>query len=147
MDKQQKRMYDNERYLRQKEEFLERDRQRRLLDPRKGIERAMHWTKKHPRGASIISARCQAKRKRDVLSHYSKGELKCAICGEIRIDCLSLDHINNDGQEHRKSIGRVNFYRFIRQQGYPKGYQVLCMNCQWVKKAEHQRGKRRLLSK
>jgi len=28
------------------------------------------------------------------------------------------------------------FYYWLRRQGYPEGYQTLCMNCQWIKRSE-----------
>jgi len=88
----------------------------------------------------------QQKLKTEVLSHYSKGKLECAICAEKRMDCLSLDHMNNNGEEDRKRIGEgVNIYRWLRKQAYPSGFQVLCMNCQFIKRAENQRRKRGFL--
>jgi hypothetical protein len=47
------------------------------------------------------------------------------------IDFLSIDHIENDGAQHGRAIGqaRRNIYRWLKQQGYPAGFQVLCFNC------------------
>jgi len=62
------------------------------------------------------------------------GGAKCACCGESMLECLQLDHINNDGAEHRKMKmhgGRI--YRLLRSQGYPPGFQVLCANCNFAK--------------
>ncbi len=59
----------------------------------------------------------------------------CACCGESTLSFLSLDHINGNGGEHRRSTGTRQcgevFYRLLKKQGYPSGYQVLCMNCNW----------------
>ncbi len=147
MDKrEEKRLYDRKRYLEKRDEVLARDKKRRLRDPNEGKRRAGKWAREHPKKISIICARTQLKLKMEVLTHYGGGLLQCAHCDDKRIDCLSLDHINNDGYEHRKRIGSVNIYRLLKKQGYPDGYQVLCMNCQWIKRAEHQR-QRRLASK
>jgi hypothetical protein len=66
--------------------------------------------------------------------HY--GDYKCACCGEQEFAFLTLDHINGDGNASRlelfgkKSIAGHHMYRKLRKQGFPAGYQVLCMNCQ-----------------
>ena len=79
-----------------------------------------------------------SKRLRDeTFRHYGNDEIRCAHCGESRLACLSIDHIAGGGNKHRKerkSGGGINFYSWLKRQGFPKGYQVLCMNCQWVKR-------------
>ena len=59
---------------------------------------------------------------------------KCACCGEERSVFLQLDHINNDGAEHRRriSMGTAMFAELARQ-NYPGGFQVLCANCHLAK--------------
>jgi hypothetical protein len=54
------------------------------------------------------------------------------------IEALSIDHINGGGDRERRLLvgrrgGGVNFYWKLKQRGYPKGYQILCMNCQFIK--------------
>lgn len=62
------------------------------------------------------------------------GSYRCACCGEEEQAFLSIDHINNDGYKHRKDIGQSNCYRWLRDNSFPEGFQVLCMNCQWGRK-------------
>jgi len=67
-----------------------------------------------------------------VLTHYSNGNLKCSCCGESNIYFLTIDHINNNGNKHRKEInssGGPHFYDWLIKNNYPAGYDVLCMNC------------------
>lgn len=68
--------------------------------------------------------------RRDVFGRYGG---KCTKCGEEKLDVLTIDHIENNGAEHRRQLGKSggpSFYRWLRKQGYPKdGYQILCMNC------------------
>lgn len=73
--------------------------------------------------------------KEEVLSHYSGGECKCAWCGCQEIVVLSLDHIDNSGGQKRRNgePGGNNFYRKLKSEGFPVGYQVLCFNCNWAK--------------
>ncbi len=142
MDKEERAKYDRERYLSNRKEVLEREKNRRLLNPEIGKIRASSWAKEHPKEYGMIQARCQLKLKTEVLTHYGNGELKCVICGESRVACLSLDHIENNGNAHRKEIGFSYIYRLVRSQNYPEGYQTLCMNCQWVKKANSPKARR-----
>jgi hypothetical protein len=74
------------------------------------------------------------KYKIEVLTYYGKGKLACVECGESRPLCLSIDHINGGGNKHRKELGhkKSNIYRLLKLQGYPEGYQTLCMNCQFI---------------
>lgn len=62
-----------------------------------------------------------------VLDAY--GGRHCACCGEKNILFLTVDHINGGGAKHRKSIGNGHIYRWLKRQGYPIGYQILCFNC------------------
>jgi hypothetical protein len=61
------------------------------------------------------------------------GGYKCNCCGESEPMFLSIDHIDNNGAEERKSGqyagSGYGFYRWLRKSGFPPGYQVLCMNC------------------
>ena len=76
----------------------------------------------------------------EVLTHYGRGKLACVSCGEHRVACLSIDHINGNGRQDRKAHGAETggwvFYNALRRAGFPEGYQTLCMNCQWIKRVE-----------
>lgn len=64
------------------------------------------------------------KTKIEVLTHYGNGKLQCLECSESRLNCLTLDHINNDGIEDRKKKGAgKTLYRKLKREGYPNGYQ------------------------
>ncbi len=67
-----------------------------------------------------------------VLLHYSNENPKCACCGERENKFLCIDHINGGGKKHRKITGS-HFYRWVAKNGFPKGLQVLCHNCNMAK--------------
>jgi len=73
--------------------------------------------------------------KKEVLIHYGKGVLACIHCGFADIRALSIDHINGGGTKHYREIGNAHLSEWLRKQGFPEGYQTLCMNCQWIKRA------------
>ena len=79
------------------------------------------------------NTRTRRKAKQDVLVAYGRS---CACCGETEPVFLTIDHIDGNGAEHRRQInnrGGSSFYYWLRQNGYPEGYQVLCWNCNSAK--------------
>ena len=78
--------------------------------------------------------RYRRKLKNEVFSHY--GGPICAHCGLTAEAALSIDHIAGGGNKHRKEIGAPShsFYVWLRKNGFPPGFQVLCMSCQFIKK-------------
>lgn len=77
------------------------------------------------------SARLNAILREQVFAAY--GGYKCACCGETEPLFLTIDHIENNGAEMRKtgvhSRGGTQFYQWLRMNKFPDGFQVLCMNC------------------
>jgi len=82
----------------------------------------------------------KAKIRGQVLSYYSKGEMKCAVCGEDDIIVLCIDHINNDASKHKEHGLGASFYNWLKKQGFPEGFQVLCHNCNFRKEYWRRRG-------
>lgn len=79
----------------------------------------------------------QRRIKTEVLTYYGcQSELQCAWpeCKVTDLDMLTLDHIANDGAEHRRQYtktgrgGGAILYDTLIRQGFPKGYQTLCAN-------------------
>lgn len=65
--------------------------------------------------------------KLEVVSHYGG---RCNCCGELNIFFLCVDHINNDGNEHRKTVPNGSkFYTWIIKNDFPDYLQILCYNC------------------
>jgi len=61
---------------------------------------------------------------------------KCNCCGDSFIGRLTIDHLNNNGNEHRRQIGSnggSSFYFYLIRNNYPSGYQVLCSSCNLCK--------------
>jgi len=52
-------------------------------------------------------------------------------------ECLQIDHINNNGHKERKSFKNTyRHYEYILKQikTGSKDYQLLCANCNWIKR-------------
>jgi transcriptional regulator with XRE-family HTH domain len=69
----------------------------------------------------------------DTLRHYGGDPPRCACCDERLIEFLAIDHVNGGGNAHRREIKRTrsasSFSLWLKQEGYPPGYRVLCHNC------------------
>lgn len=66
----------------------------------------------------------------------------CAVCGEFDMDMLTIDHVKDDGADHRRILGSSdmagNLYRTIIKENYPKDkYQILCANHQFKKRRQN----------
>lgn len=61
----------------------------------------------------------------------------CACCGERGFEFLTIDHTHNDGAQHRREIGKgrssASVLGWLKRNGYPTGFQVLCWNCNCAK--------------
>ena len=72
--------------------------------------------------------------KQECLDHYGK---ECSCCGENIIQFLTLDHVKGNGNIHRKklfkhNVGGEHMYRWLKKNNFPKGYKILCINCNWA---------------
>jgi hypothetical protein len=65
--------------------------------------------------------------KREVFAAY--GGAICVCCGEMHMEFLSIDHVDGDGAEHRKTVHQGNLYFWLKAHGFPPGFRVLCLNC------------------
>lgn len=111
-----------------------------------GVCRAIHAvsnTKKEykPRqGAAIEKHNTDSalRRRRLILQTYAAYGGKCVCCGETYWAYLQLDHVNDDGGEHRRSLlleGKAPYksVEWAIKNNYPDTLQLLCANCHQAK--------------
>lgn len=127
-------------------------------------ERARRYREKHPEKARQSVRDWQARNPEVTERHYQKwvenhrkdwlagnrkkirdevfaayGGYVCACCGEDEPMFMTIDHINNDGNIHRRELamivgnGGTAFFAWLRRNKFPSGFQVLCRNCNWGK--------------
>jgi hypothetical protein len=85
---------------------------------------------------SVDYPRGRRQLKREVFSQY--GGCRCSCCGETIIEFLQIDHVHGGGNAHRKSIRKRSgeqFYKWLKANNFPPGFQVLCANCNLAKGA------------
>ena len=88
-----------------------------------------------PEKYNLQSRKAKVKEKLKLFLMYGD---KCQMCGFSDMRALSLDHINNNGNEERKNLGERGVYRRAKSQHMPNEYQILCMNCQFIKRSMHE---------
>lgn len=114
-----------------------------IRKPRKKFSKASHrkiglsgWckkcmkkiSKKYVKSKTILSRKYYVALRLEVLSHYSNGSPFCSCCGISFLEFLSIDHIDGGGRKHRQEIGS-HLYSWLRRNNFPKGFRVLCHNC------------------
>ncbi len=66
------------------------------------------------------------------LIRYSSDPPHCTCCGERHVEFLAIDHVDGSGAQHRKTLNASSIYTWLKREGYPDGYRVLCSNCNWA---------------
>lgn len=80
-----------------------------------------------------IERRCYDKLRLEAVIAYGG---KCS-CGFDDARALQIDHVNDDGAEQRKSgLKGIRFYRWLKKNKFPVGFQILCANCNWIKEID-----------
>ena len=60
---------------------------------------------------------------------------KCMRCGFSDFRALQVDHVNGGGSAaYRAGLFRDAFSRLREIQEHPEQYQLLCANCNWIKR-------------
>jgi hypothetical protein len=127
----EKRREESRRYSEEHREDIRRYREEHREEAR---ERTRQWREANPEKTREAVSRWQQEQARTVFTHYSgTGPPSCACCGATKR--LSIDHVHGGGKEHRIALfgkedaGGPRFYYWLIKNGFPDGYQVLCMPC------------------
>ncbi len=75
--------------------------------------------------------------KMECFSAYSGYPPKCQCtgCNETTLEFLNIDHINGrKNYGHNRRLGGIKLYLWLMKRNYPKGFRVLCQNCNWARR-------------
>jgi hypothetical protein len=69
----------------------------------------------------------------DALNAYGGPQCAGKDCNCIDADVLEIDHVDGGGCKHRRLVtsgrGGHPFYQWLKREGYPPGFRVLCPTC------------------
>lgn len=91
-------------------------------------------------GLAVHCRPCHCEIQREIEHRHRAAVLEllggeCARCGITDARILAVDHRNGNGAaERRRGLVQVRFYKHILQD--PSPYQLLCHNCNWIKRIE-----------
>jgi len=152
----------NKRYSEKRDEILAATKEDRKKNPKKWFEIRKKYRERNPEHVKKLSRQNYAKHKErnrprvnkrgkeirkktklEVYTHYSNGVPKCACCGVTGIEFLTVDHIipKREMEKDQKLIEkrfRANFKanrlsQWLIKNNFPKGFQILCWNCNYAK--------------
>jgi succinate dehydrogenase/fumarate reductase flavoprotein subunit len=113
------------------------------------------WNRLHPERRKEIMRTHDSKRRTPERLAYKRERIqdlrervfrvygdKCVRCGFNDKRALQLDHVLDNGAEHRRGLngaqnrGSSKVWRDAVAEYRPDLYQILCANCNWIKRAE-----------
>lgn len=102
-------------------------------------EKKKEWRSKNPEKLRVYENRSTARAKSILLGILGD---KCKKCGIDDPRVLQIDHMNGKGNQMRMSgvRGTRKLLAYVRKHG-ASGFQVLCANCNWIKRYENNEAK------
>lgn len=98
-----------------------------------------------PEGRDWIRNYYCHQRKEQRIKVFERLGNKCCRCGFSDTRALQIDHINGGGSTENKKIGSRGIYKRILSLDNPNDkYQLLCANCNWIKRVEQNEIKKRV---
>lgn len=111
-----------------------RKKELRAADPEKYRARVKAWATANPERLRAYRHERRDRLRAICLNHYSGGTLACSCCGERTNEFLTMDHVNGrKAHGHAKTFGGVHLHMWLINNGFPPGFDVLCMNCNLAK--------------
>jgi hypothetical protein len=103
-------------------------RRKKKSDPQYWSRLLRRFRKLHPERYHQYNLRARFALRLKVFSHYGR---KCRCCGCDILEFLTINHVKGGGTKHRKRarLFGQNFYRWLVNHRFPKGFETLCMNC------------------
>lgn len=111
-------------------EYIKENRDKHNADARE-------WTRTHPHYGVISNRNYRRKLRQDVIKHFGG---KCVRCGFDDWRGLQIDHINGDGRKDILNSRQcpIKYHRALLKVEPGITYQLLCANCNQIKKYECQ---------
>jgi len=105
-------------------------------------ERAKRFALENPKDTRKYMRTLRVKNREAALRQYGGENPKCKKCLLEDKRALDVDHIDENGSTHRRELGHYSIYAWLKKNNYPKGFQILCRNCNWIKYCERRERER-----
>lgn len=115
-----------EYYAKNREAILEKSRERYKANPETSRKNSRNWRLKNPEAHKANLVKWRTKWHDLVFQHYGQ---RCSCCGETERMFLTLDHIDGNGREHRRTTKAPSLYKWVVENDYPDNMRILCFNC------------------
>lgn len=106
------------------------------------IAAAREWKRNNRERSRELNAQSAARRKAECFALFGS---KCQRCGFTDDRALQIDHINGAGSEDRRAnyrAGKPLYAAILRGDKDQSEFQLLCANCNWIKRFENEECKR-----
>lgn len=93
------------------------------------------YRKEHPEEHRTSGRNAHRRNRKEVLELMGG---KCIRCGFSDIRTLQIDHVNGGGVKEKKKFTAITYLKKVIK-SFNEGkneYQLLCANCNWIKKSE-----------
>jgi 5-methylcytosine-specific restriction endonuclease McrA len=127
-----KRYYDGHKEICQERnnEWKENNKEKWLEMQRESDRKRQHDPKRVEKSKES-ARRMRIRQKIQAIRDYGD---KCAYCGEDRFELLTVDHVRDNGAEHRRNTNtKKSCWHILCKEYDPEEYQILCMNCNMAK--------------
>ena len=97
--------------------------------PKRKTQRHGYYIKTRPQ-----KAKEERQKRVVVIKHYSNNKINCKCCNQKGIKFLTIDHIEGrKAMNHKRRLSSTRLIDWLIKNNYPKGFQVLCWNCNCAK--------------
>ena len=142
--KQCRKAFVRQHYVVHREEILQKQRVFRAEHPKEYLESARQYRIEHHDKVREQTRKSVQKVRKAVLERITEAHAGfamplCAKCGFADTRALQIDHINGGGCKELRKMTNWTFYQHILhlpKEEIREKYQVLCANCNVIKKEE-----------
>jgi len=123
-------------YEKHREECLARCKEYYQLHKEESLEYHRKWREENFDKVRTYNNKSNKRARNRVIAYYSSGTMRCLCCDENTLEFLTIDHVNNNGAEHRRQIKRegTGLIQWLIKNDFPEGFQILCYNCNCAKR-------------
>lgn len=99
-------------------------------DPEKYRIKRMAYARAHKKETALYHRNWRWRLKLEVLAAYG-GVCACPGCNQRTVEFLSIEHPGGGGRKERLRLrtSGTAFYSFLKRNGFPRKYKILCFNC------------------